>query len=315
MLNRNLTQLQRELVARQEYQILTPGQKIIINDHEFGIVLDHLYTQDGLQIYVIADHNYHPQEITLLFKGSSGLWKGNPDTWTNEWLNTNFPILWAMLFRKGELPQQLRSAAVTLNRILRKHQGCRVYIYGHSLGAINIQYALSHCQYIGMVKRVDIYEGPNIYLLLNNKERKHIRRFKHKINNYIDVYDPVVLGYYDQRHMVGRLQYVDSSPLPPITQHMWGGYEYYRNGNLKTRKIDKAFKKRAVRDQQMMENGRKLFDSFQTPVRPSIAESIQSFLEKLRQIELPTLPEGKLQPTNKGFDTIAFRKWLKQVVE
>jgi len=42
--------------------------------------------------------------------------------------------------------------------------------------------------------------------------------------------------------MVGKLQYVDSVPLNnPIKQHMWGGYQFDKNGKLKLRPIDEAF--------------------------------------------------------------------------
>ena len=41
--------------------------------------------------------------------------------------------------------------------------------------------------------------------------------------------------------MVGKLCYVDSEPMKPIKQHMWGGYSFNPDGSVKPRKIDQAF--------------------------------------------------------------------------
>lgn len=257
MNNRNLTDQQRVTVAKLEYQLLEPNQVIILAGQPFGKVLQHIYTADGLQMFVIE--NRPQKEYTLLFKGSSGIMKGNPETWTNEWLDTNLPIGWSMLFQRGEIPQQLRTATRVLNRVLCQHPNAHFYLYGHSLGSINVQYALSHCHHIGQIRRADIYEGPNIYWLLNASERKQVRKFKHKVYNYVDVYDPIVVGYVDRRRLVGRLKYVDSHLLPPINQHMWGGYMFTSRGKLKTRSIDKLFLKRGAMDQYWMKNGHELY--------------------------------------------------------
>lgn len=136
MNNRNLTDQQRVTVAKLEYQLLEPNQVIILAGQPFGKVLQHIYTADGLQMFVIE--NRPQKEYTLLFKGSSGIMKGNPETWTNEWLDTNLPIGWSMLFQRGEIPQQLRTATRVLNRVLCQHPNAHFYLYGHSLGSINV---------------------------------------------------------------------------------------------------------------------------------------------------------------------------------
>lgn len=59
------------------------------------------------------------REYTLLFKGSSGLIKGTPRTWTDDWLSTNLPIGWSFLFQRGQVPDQLVEAARLLNRFLK----------------------------------------------------------------------------------------------------------------------------------------------------------------------------------------------------
>ena len=255
--NRNLTDLERVMVAKLEYQLLEPHQLVTIAEQPFGRVVQHVHTADGFQMFVIENR---PQtEYTLLFKGSSGIIKGTPETWTNEWLATNFPIGWAMLFLHGEIPQQLKTAARELNRVLHQYEHAQFYLYGHSLGSINVQYALSQCHHIGQIKRADIYEGPNIYWLLNQHERKHVRKYKHKVYNYVDIYDPITIGYVDRRRLVGKLRYVASTLLPPISQHMWGGYNFNASGQLKTLPIDQIFLKRSTFDQHWMSNGHELY--------------------------------------------------------
>lgn len=255
--NRNLTDYQRMVVAKLEYQLLQPGDIVKVDGLPFGCVECHIYTKDGFQMYIIE--NRPQREYTLLFKGSSGLMKGTPETWTNEWLATNFPIGWSLFIQRGKIPSQLKTAARQLNRLFKQYPAARFYLYGHSLGSINIQYALSHCQRIGRIQRVDIYEGPNLFWLLNNQERKHVRKFKHLVNNYVDVYDPITIGFVDGRHLVGRLRYLQSKRLPPITQHMWGGYSFTGTGRLKIRPLDELFIKRAEQGRRWMKNGHKLY--------------------------------------------------------
>ena len=293
-MNRNLTDQQRVAVAKAEYQLLNPGDEIQVDHQRFGKVVNHLYTDDGFQMYVIENR---PQaEYTLLFKGSSGLLKGNPETWSNEWLATNFPIGWALLFQRNAVPSQLKTAARELNRVLKRNPAARFYLYGHSLGAINIQYALSHCRHLGQVKRADIYEGPNMFWLLNQRERKHVRKFKHKVHNYVDVYDPITVAYVDGRHLVGKLHYVNSKRLPPITQHMWGGYTFDDHGRLRTRPLDAVFIKRAQLGQRWMKSGHELYQEHVnlrqqrqiTTFRDWLQQALDKYVPKESNDEIPT---------------------------
>lgn len=60
---------------------------------------------------------------------------------------------------------------------------------------------------------------------------------RNKINNYIDSLDIVTLGYTDLHHAIGRVRYVQSILLDPISQHMWGGYQFDQNGRLYTKPV------------------------------------------------------------------------------
>lgn len=308
MNNQYLTDEQRVLVAKMEYQLLTPGQKLQLGSQTLGIVLQHIYTADGFQAFVIGNRWDNPRQVTILFKGSSGLIRGNKGTITNEWLNTNFPILWSLLFQNHQVPAQLTTAARMLNRLLKQYPQAKFYLYGHSLGAINLQYALAHCRYLGRIKQVSLYEGPNLYILMNHREQQRVRKFKHKTDNYVDVNDPVTLGYYDGRHLVGKLHYVDCEPLPPVTAHMWGGYRFWPSGRLMTKRVDEDFRLVADRQQQLMAIGASMNASWRQ-WRMAAQERRAEFQSRLQKLSPSAMVADGL------FNRDQLRKWWDDVVE
>lgn len=77
-----------------------------------------------------------------------------------------------------------------------------------------------------------LYEGPNLYWLLNARQRKRTLNLRCRIFNYIDPRDVVALGYLDAQHTIGLLQIVQSILVSPIGQHMWGGYQFDQTGRL-----------------------------------------------------------------------------------
>lgn len=247
-LRKQLTDRDWVALAKQEYQPLEVGQDIVIGHHCLGQVLQHYYAADGMQLFVVGQ-NPHPKQVVILFKGSSGLRKGNLTTFDQEWLTTNLPILEAMLIQKRTIPSQLKTAARTLNQLCHQYQDAKLYLVGHSLGAINLQFALAHCRFIGQIRAAYLYEGTNLYPLLSRKEKHHVRKFRHKVNNYVDIYDPVTLGYVNCHDLIGKLRLVASSPMPPIHQHMWGGYHFDINGKVQLRQPDQEVEA-VVRHQQ-----------------------------------------------------------------
>lgn len=106
------------------------------------------------------------------------------------------------------------------------------YLYGHSLGSINGQFALANCRYPDQVAGAWLYEGPNLYWLLNARQRKKALNLRCRIFNYIDPRDIVALGYLDVQHTIGLLRVVQSTLISPIGQHMWGGYQFDQAGKL-----------------------------------------------------------------------------------
>lgn len=254
--NEQLTDLERIELTKKSYNELKLGEEIVIGEHHIGIVCRDVYAQDGMRAFVISN----PNEITILFKGSYGVKKGNPQTWRDEWLRTNLPILRAMLAHKRLIPSQLKTAARFLNETIHQFKGKQVYIYGHSLGAINAQFALANCHHPETIAAAYLYEGTNIWLLLTPKERRQVAKIRQKIFNYVDIYDPVTLGITETHHMIGKLCYVDSEPMKPIKQHMWGGYRFNPDGRLRLRKVDQAFLAEARSERKLLDKSGNLVD-------------------------------------------------------
>lgn len=281
--NKQLTDLERVELTKKSYDELVLGERVEIGNHFIGIVTNSVYEADGLRAFVITN----PHEVTILFKGSYGFIKGNLTTWRDEWLRTNLPILVSLLANNEKrIPSQLKSAAKLLNKTISQFKGARFYIYGHSLGSINAQYALANCHHPQAVQGAYLYEGTNIWLLLNQKQRRTASKLRPKIYNYVDIYDPVTLGITATHHMIGKLMYVDSVPMAPIKQHMWGGYNFDKNGNLYLREIDDEFLQESANERKLLTKTNDLANTLEkkgqaNEVRRLAAEKLASFKKHL----------------------------------
>ena len=100
---------------------------------------------------------------------------------------------------------------------------------------------------ISRVKAAFLYEGPNAYLMLNDKQRKTAKQLKDRIFNFIDDKDFVTIGYTETEQLwkkmiynanskhIGTLINIESEKSGnPIKQHMWGGY-VFKGGVLQVR--------------------------------------------------------------------------------
>lgn len=276
--NEQLTDQERIELTKKSYDELQLGDEVVIGEHDIGTVCRNVYAKDGMRAFVISNSN----EITILYKGSYGVKKGNPQTWRDEWLKTNLPILRALLAQKRIIPSQLKSAAKLLNQTCNQFKSYPIYIYGHSLGSINAQFALANCYHPQAIAKAYLYEGTNIWLLLTQKERRRVAKMREKIFNYVDIYDPVTLGITETHHMVGKLCYVDSEPMQPIKQHMWGGYSFNSDGSLKLRKIDQAFLAESRSERKLLDRSGDLADFIE---KISSSEEVKKMAsEKIAQL-------------------------------
>lgn len=229
MINDKLTDQQRVQLAQLEYHDWQVGETVQVDGITIGQVSQLIQTANGFRATVVVSG---PHEVTVLLRGSSGIRKGDPTTWTNEWLRVNLPIGGAILNQVPTIPQEMWTAAQQFNKLLHQHPACHFYVYGHSLGSINGQFALANCAAPDQVAGAWLYEGPNLYWLLGDSQRKIALNLRCQIFNYIDPRDVVALGYLDDQHTIGLLRVVDSLLMAPISQHMWGGYRFDSRGKL-----------------------------------------------------------------------------------
>lgn len=234
--NDQLTDRQRVEVAKWEYREVQLDQQIIITSGQnIGRVWQ--LSPVGFRAFAIADSLTDPNEVTVLFRGST-MMPLNPDIWTSEWLDTNLPIGRALMGHRHHVPTQLVQAGRWLIKLLDTAPHARFYLYGHSLGSINAQYAISMCHRPERIANAWLYEGSNVYRLLNKEERAQAVQFKGQVHQYVDPLDLLAIGYTDFAHVIGQLYYVDSLLKPRIIQHMWGGYRYDSRGKLRLRYPD-----------------------------------------------------------------------------
>lgn len=226
----SLTDWQRVQLAQLEYHDWHLGEDVLLPDGQLiGEVIKVIWMADGFRATVIRSAAY-PQ-IIVLFRGSSGIRKGDPTTWTNEWLRVNLPIGNAIINQVPDVPQELWTASKEFNHLLASYPQMTFFLYGHSLGSINAQFALANCHYPERISAAYLYEGPNLYWLLDAKQRQ-TTLLRCQIFNYIDPLDVVALGYIDMEHTIGLLRVIDSMMTSPINQHMWGGYQFDKQQNL-----------------------------------------------------------------------------------
>ena len=209
-----------------------PTQKQRVKDNEVGL--------DG---YVLTDRwmseSDSPEdvkEITVLFEGSLVDPEHNMTGTLNDWGRTDAQMAakiwmgqWAGI--RGAKPKQLALAGDKLKEIMDKYPNARVSLYAHSLGSMDGQVALASLEdsYLQRIDGAYLYEGPNTYHILTDKERRQVDKIKYKIFNYIDRKDIVTIGYPEKgsEGAVGTVVNINSKDRKNIgTQHMWGGYEY-----------------------------------------------------------------------------------------
>ncbi|EUJ30537.1 hypothetical protein MFLO_10378, partial [Listeria floridensis FSL S10-1187] len=130
-------------------------------------------------------------------------------------------------------------SADTLQTAMQTYPNAKIYVYAHSLGSMNGQYALANLdqEELARIGGAYFYQGPNIYSTLNAKQKTTVSALN-KLGiayNFIDEKDLVPIGYGARHETVGQLILVDSKDAGSIgKQHMWGGYQYDQAGNVLT---------------------------------------------------------------------------------
>ena len=153
-------------------------------------------------------------------------------------------------------PPQFKDAAAHLKEVIRKYPNAKIDLYGHSLGSMNIQYALAclteeEASHIGTVH---LYNGPNAYSILTPEQKVRIDSLKYKIYNHIDHKDLVSLGYPDSgsKGAGGIVKHLKTKNLKNIgLQHMMHGYIYDKDGNLILEKGTEAITRKEILEERM----------------------------------------------------------------
>ncbi|MBO1103653.1 DUF2974 domain-containing protein, partial [Enterococcus hirae] len=160
----------------------------LTNGKNVGTVSQTFNKSTGEQSFVITDHYVSPnaslaeretvKEVTVLYRGSTAPSLGNvldsenPTFWDvrTDWIVNDIPTALQVLSNGGAAAMpQLQSSTETLQQAMNTYPNALVSVYGHSLGAMNGQYAISDLpeKFHERVDGVYVYQGPNIYSILN----------------------------------------------------------------------------------------------------------------------------------------------------
>lgn len=234
---------ERQKIAQAEYKNLKINQKLrITNDkgkkETVGTVREVVTDKTGLKAYVVE--SLDKKEVSVLYQGSVA----PPEKGSKvDWIDNDFPMAKNIMTGKQEVTPQLESAAATLNKVLKDYPKAKVTVYGHSLGSMNAQYALANVKDTNRIAGAYLYQGPNIYPVLTKEQRSKVNTMRYRLHNYVDPMDLVPIGYPrsnlapNSKNTVGIVHYVASKwNVNPIEQHMWGGYQWNKDGSLKLRK-------------------------------------------------------------------------------
>ncbi|HEO5766603.1 TPA: Mbeg1-like protein, partial [Streptococcus agalactiae] len=149
--------------------------------------------------------------------------------------------------------KQLEQSAHLLKEVMNKYPNAKISVYGHSLGSMNAQYAIAELDdnQIYRVQGAWIYNGPNLYSILTDKQKEQVDKIKGVVNNYVDSKDKIGIGYPKEGsdNAVGIVKIVDSKAVSGgswvanfTNQHIWGGYQYNPDGSLKLAEDKFAYK-------------------------------------------------------------------------
>lgn len=266
-----LTDLDRVNIAKQEYELgsqLDTLVKIMSQDKVLPIgKVAHVQDggkETGEQIYTITpngtlDKPEDVKEVTVLFKGSTAPFGG--DDWKTDWFKNDIPIASKLLLKKfgsqsvshKQGTKQLEQSAHLLKEVMNKYPNAKISVYGHSLGSMNAQYAIAELDdnQIYRVQGAWIYNGPNLYSILTDKQKEQVDKIKGVVNNYVDSKDKIGIGYPKEGsdNAVGIVKIVDSKAVSGgswvanfTNQHIWGGYQYNQDGSLKLAEDKFAYK-------------------------------------------------------------------------
>ena len=226
-----------------------------------------------------AEERAQVKEITIMYQGSASPSNlvTNPDEFWRDWKDNDAPALYNIFKGQatgepGKAPGQWEASAAYLKEMMEKYPNAKINLYGHSLGSMDVQYAIANVKDYDRINSVNVYQGPNIYSTLTPEQKVNVSALYSKTNNYIDSNDIIGLGYIKGQGTVGKvykfngynmplseadnrrfdevipglsnyrsgLEFIDKIPGLNLANsgvkmnitHMWGGYRFDKDGNL-----------------------------------------------------------------------------------
>ena len=226
-----------------------------------------------------AEERAQVKEITIMYQGSASPSNlvTNPDEFWRDWKDNDAPALYNIFKGQatgepGKAPGQWEASAAYLKEMMEKYPNAKINLYGHSLGSMDVQYAIANVKDYDRINSVNIYQGPNIYPTLTPEQKANVSALYSKTNNYIDSNDIIGLGYFKGQGTVGKvykfngynmplseadnrrfdevipglsnyrsgLEFIAKIPGLNLANsgvkmnitHMWGGYRFDKDGNL-----------------------------------------------------------------------------------
>ena len=168
--------------------------------------------RDAVPPTASAEERAQVKEITIMYQGSaspSNLFT-NPGEFGRDWFFNDAPeflniIKGGFTGQSSKAPGQLEASAAYLKEMMEKYPNAKINLYGHSLGSMDVQYAIANVKDYDRINSVNIYQGPNIYTTLTPEQKANVSALYSKTNNYIDSNDLIGFGYNKGQGTVGKV--------------------------------------------------------------------------------------------------------------
>ena len=159
-----------------------------------------------------AEERAQVKEITIMYQGSASPsnFFTNAEEFGRDWVFNDAPeflniIKGNLTGQSSKAPGQLEASAAYLKEMMEKYPNAKINLYGHSLGSMDVQYAIANVKDYDRINSVNIYQGPNIYTTLTPEQKANVSALYSKTNNYIDSNDLIGFGYNKGQGTVGKV--------------------------------------------------------------------------------------------------------------
>ena len=159
-----------------------------------------------------AEERAQVKEITIMYQGSASPsnFFTNAEEFGRDWVFNDAPeflniIKGNLTGQSSKAPGQLEASAAYLKEMMEKYPNAKINLYGHSLGSMDVQYAIANVKDYDRINSVNIYQGPNIYTTLTPEQKANVSALYSKTNSYIDSNDLIGFGYNKGQGTVGKV--------------------------------------------------------------------------------------------------------------